>query len=139
MDPLDFLRVADTLSNSAEEAEIRTAVGRAYYAVFNYIRSYLAANNLRLSNHQIHDKLPKCIMNSGINDIQHVAQKLEELRHDRIEADYEMHSHDWNPDTCTLIVDKARETVNNFQAYESPELVSGARNYLVNVCGERLL
>jgi hypothetical protein len=41
MDPLDFLKVADNLKNSPDEAERRTAVSRAYYSVFNCIKSYL--------------------------------------------------------------------------------------------------
>jgi len=31
MDPLDFLKVADNLKDSSDEAERRTAVSRAYY------------------------------------------------------------------------------------------------------------
>ena len=54
MDPLDFLEVAGDLQYSPKEAGVRTAVGRAYYAVFNYVRSYLAKNDIVLSGPNVH-------------------------------------------------------------------------------------
>lgn len=133
MDPCDFLAVVDALKNSSQEAEIRTAISRAYYAVFNYIRSYLTANNLDLPNYRIHHRLPLCIRNSGVQGSRDVAQNVEDLRDDRLDADYDMQLTGWNPDMCALLADKARETINDFRACQGPELVSGARNYLVNV------
>src|SRR5574341_332593 len=37
MDPADFLAVADRLRSSPSEAERRTSVGRAYYALYNLL------------------------------------------------------------------------------------------------------
>ena len=62
-----------------------------------------------------------------------VGRNVEDLRDDRFDADYDMQLTGWNTDTCALLVDKARGTINDFRACEGPELVSGARDYLVNV------
>jgi len=43
-DPEDFLRLAERLVRSNNEAEVRTAIGRAYYAVFLKARTNLSAN-----------------------------------------------------------------------------------------------
>jgi len=49
-DPLDFLRLAYDLERISKEAEIRTSIGRAYYATFLYAREWL-----RDKNWNIHD------------------------------------------------------------------------------------
>src|SRR3954454_22798161 len=43
-DPEDFLRLAERLVRLNNEAEVRTAIGRAYYAVFLKARTNLSAN-----------------------------------------------------------------------------------------------
>jgi uncharacterized protein (UPF0332 family) len=42
-DPLEFLRVAYELKDISNEAEIRTSIGRAYYATFLFAREWLRA------------------------------------------------------------------------------------------------
>jgi uncharacterized protein (UPF0332 family) len=136
MDPRDFLAVADTLKHSGEEAGMHTAVSRAYYAVFNHIRGYLATNNVELPDYQIHIRLRRSIKNSGVQGAKTVARKMGDLWDDRREADYDMQSTLWTGATCDTIVDKAREALTEFLSFQGEELVSGVRRYLVDV--ERL-
>ena len=133
MEPLDFLEIANDLQYSSKEAGVRTAVSRAYYAVFNYVRSYLAENNISLSNRHVHQHLYLCVKNSGVSGTRSVGQTIDELRADRQEADYEMESDRWKEKTCQLLVLKARLAIKEFQKYEGQMLVDGARDYLVNV------
>ena len=134
MNPLDFLRVADALRHCTGEAEIRTVAGRAYYAVFNFIRSYLADNQIRLSNKKVHELLPLCIKNSGIEEAKEVGKKVGELGDDRIEADYEM-GIEWAGDRTSLVlIKKAREAVEGFQSCRGPALLDGVKSYLRMRC-----
>jgi hypothetical protein len=47
MDPHDFLLLAARLSNSSDQADLRTAVSRAYYAAFHVARDFLTALGFR--------------------------------------------------------------------------------------------
>jgi uncharacterized protein (UPF0332 family) len=49
-DPHDFLRLAARLAQSSEEAEPRSAISRAYYAVFLKARENLRATGVALTN-----------------------------------------------------------------------------------------
>lgn len=136
MDPLDFLRVANTLKDSAEEAELRTAVGRAYYAVFNHIRSYLASKNVRFENYRIHERLPMSIRNSGGEVAREVGSKFGELRDDRHESDYTMDKAEYeiNTETCGMLVCKANQTIKDFDSCKCDELVDGVKAYMTSCC-----
>ena len=136
MDPLDFLRVANILQNSPGEAEIRTAVGRAYYAVFNHRKIYLAENGIVLPANNQHYKLPKYIRNSGVEEAKIVGQKLADLRDDRVDADYKMDLGGFNAETRDTLVGKARQAVADFQACCGPDLINGVKKYQV-ICQDR--
>lgn len=133
MNPTGFLKIANDLQYSPEEAGVRTAVGRAYYAVFNYIRAYLAANNIVLPNKDVHQNLYLCVKNSGVDGIRGVGKAIDDLRGDRHDADYEMESTRWKEKTCELLVLKARLALEDFRKCEGQMFIDGARNYLVNI------
>jgi uncharacterized protein (UPF0332 family) len=135
MDPLDFFATANRLKISQQEADIRTAIGRAYYAVFNYIRSYLASNNITLKHNFAHRDLQTSIRNSGINEARELAQKIQELYDERRNADYEMGMTGWNTKDCNLLVFKAQMVIRSFQNHEGPDLISGVKSYLRNTLG----
>ena len=135
MDPRKFLTVADALKHSSQEAEIRTAVSRAYYALFNHIRGYLAANNIELQDYRVHIILRRSIKNSGVQGAKAVARKMEDLWDDRRDADYDMQSTGWTRDTCVTIVDKAREALTEFQSCQGQDLINGVRRHLIDVEG----
>jgi hypothetical protein len=137
MNPLDFLRVADTLKDCKGEAEIRTVAGRAYYAVFNLIKLYLAAHQIKLRRREEHRLLPLCIKNSGVEEAKEVGAKVGELRDDRYEADYEMDAHiNWGDEeyTSLALVEKACEVARGFQSCRGPALLDGVKKYLIMCC-----
>jgi len=135
MDPLDFFVTANKLKSSRQEADIRTAIGRAYYAIFNYIRSYLARNNITLQDGSAHRDLRISIRNSGIGGAQELARDIQEIYDQRRIADYEMDMTSLNPNDCNMLVLKANMVVQTFQASEGPDLINGVRYYLRDTLG----
>lgn len=91
-DPAGFLRVADTVAgDNPDEAAYRTAVGRAYYAVFLMARVPAGIEG----RHQAHERV--CTTFSPANH--RLASLLRTLASLRIVADYELvppqHFRDW--------------------------------------------
>ena len=136
MNPLDFLDVAENLKCSEKEADIRTAIGRAYYAIFNYVRFYLAKNGLAFPNYEVHKHIALSIKWSGVPEAKEVGKTIGDLCDDRHDVDYEMEPDDWKTpdliDNCKLIVLKAQDTIQKFKKCEGATLVAGARNYMVS-------
>lgn len=80
--PLDFLRLADTLAtDDPDEAALRTAVGRAYYAVFLLARAKTGVEGKR----QAHERVRQAI--SPVNE--RLASLLGTIATARYFADYE--------------------------------------------------
>jgi len=142
MDPCDFLKIADGLKNSCEEAGRRSAVSRAYYAAFHYIRLYLVREGIDVpQGGTIHDKIPKYLRYSGLQKAKDVAKCMQELRDDRKEADYKIALEDlksredrkvlerFNTKTCELLVNKAQQIIQDFNSCKGQELIQGIENY----------
>jgi uncharacterized protein (UPF0332 family) len=94
MDPADFISLAIRLSKSNSEADLRTAVSRAYYGAFHTVRRFLEECRLYLSSRElhgaeIHRKVRFCLVASGNVDAIDAAGKLGSLRNLRNEADYD--------------------------------------------------
>lgn len=82
-DPLDFLRLADALAtDNANEASLRTAIGRAYYAVFLMARAKTGVPGRR----QVHERVRTAI--SPVNG--RLASLLGTISTYRDYADYEL-------------------------------------------------
>ena len=83
-DPLSFLRLADELvTDDADEATLRTAVGRAYYAVFLIARSRVSVHG----RHNIHERVRQAISPESTR----AASLLGSIAHVRFIADYELY------------------------------------------------
>lgn len=129
MDPLDFLKVADNLKDSPDEAERRTAISRAYYSVFNCIKSYLVQNRIPFSSSGEHGQLIRYLFNSGIKEVEQLSRMIDDLRMDRNEADYNMDSTRFNQNTCILLYLKARKVIEVFQRCKGRNVIEGINNY----------
>ena len=130
MDPLDFLRVADNLKDSSDEAERRIAVSRAYYSVFNCIKAYLVQNRIHIpSDASRHVQLTRYFWNSGIKEAEQLSRTIDDLRTDRNEADYDMDSTRFNKNTCILLFLKAQKAIEGFQCCKGRTLIEGINNY----------
>lgn len=83
-DPMGFMRLADSLAtDDADEATLRTAVGRLYYAVFLLARAKTGLEGQR----QIHERVRIAI--SAHN--RSLGSQLGTLGHLRNVADYEIY------------------------------------------------
>lgn len=95
MNPTDIISLAVKLSNSGQEAELRTAVSRAYYGAFHAARELLEESGVcfpsrELFGAQIHTKVRYCLANADDNDAALIASKLSDLRSQRNYADYDL-------------------------------------------------
>ncbi len=82
-DPLEFLHLADNLVTSdADEAVIRTAIGRVYYAVFLMARAKTGIQG----RHQVHERVRRAISPAHSQ----AASMLGGMSYYRLVADYEL-------------------------------------------------
>jgi hypothetical protein len=92
MNPRDFCKVARRLASGTDPADLRTAAGRAYYAVFNVgvelIDPIVPVNRGPGGHGQIIRLFQNCID----SDLQAAGGELGTLHSLRIDADYEMRS-----------------------------------------------
>lgn len=101
LDPLSFLIVAKELaSQGAGEAKLRTAVGRAYYAVFLVARGKTGITTKRDVHTQVIQALKRRRPYRG------TAEQVDMLRRLRTVADYELipqnpHNSDWTRNWST--------------------------------------
>lgn len=91
MDPLDFLRPARNLSESGQEAEWRTSIGRSYYAVFNHVCVKVEPMQPFPSmDPENHRRAIHYLTKANNQQLQTVGQTLKDLRKARNSADYDM-------------------------------------------------
>lgn len=133
MEPYDFLHLADTLKSRPDEASRRTAVSRAYYAVYHYIRAYLSNHNIPDRCVKHHDPLIRCLRNSGVREVEILGDTVGDLKEERMDADYTLNLTTFNAKKCKEFCKTCKDTINEFQSYEGTSLVEGVRNYLISV------
>lgn len=95
MDPTDFVTLAIKLSSSRREAELRTAVSRAYYGAFHFAARFLNGCGLSISGKelygaQVHVKVRHCLDAAQCDDAALASEKLASLREQRNTADYHL-------------------------------------------------
>ena len=88
----DFFEVGLLLSQVDDDAYIRSAIGRYYYAVFGCVRRYLVEIMHEFEfkeEHDIHSRIRKRLLNSSDNTEHYIGELLDDLRKLRNDADYE--------------------------------------------------
>lgn len=105
MDPAEFISLSVRLSNSQREADLRTAVSRAYYGSFHLARDLLQDCGIQFSGKdlykaEVHQKLRYCLGESDNEEAVLLAKKLGSLRDRRNEADYDLDSTTFAPNQC---------------------------------------
>lgn len=133
MNPLDFIALAIRLSNSRNEADLRSAVSRAYYGAFHMARQFLADCGLRfpakdIYGAEIHNKVRYCLSESGSSDALVVGHKLRTLRSQRNRADYDLESIEFRSRAIVIgMVGAAPEIVDAIQRCRAEPAFSEAR------------
>jgi uncharacterized protein (UPF0332 family) len=87
----DFVVCAEHLTQGSAEADLRSAVSRAYYGAFHEARALLNESGVRLpKTEQVHVKIGFCLQDCGDPNAGHAGQQLELLRLERRRADYDL-------------------------------------------------
>jgi len=95
MDPREFQVLASELVGRNRAADIRSAISRAYYAVFNVGAEILAELGFRVSKGaNAHGEVRHRLSNSGDLDVVKVGSQLGDLQSRRIQADYQLKQKD---------------------------------------------
>jgi hypothetical protein len=91
MNPDEFLHLAIRLASSGGEAEWRSAISRAYYGLFHVARLLVKGCGVRCpASGEVHDKVTKCLQNSGDPKLANAGNQLGSFRTFRNHADYQL-------------------------------------------------
>jgi hypothetical protein len=127
MEPREFLRLAGhlvvTQSPAASTSHFRTAIGRAYYAAFNFTCNVLAELGFPASEGpKAHILAARLLQQSGDHELATTGGLLDDLHGVRIKADY----HPWNPTVETK--ESAQAAVETAQ-----DIFGGLDSFLISV------
>ena len=134
MDGQDFLLTARRLLSSAEESDWRSAISRAYYAVFHFGCDFYRAHGLDLGmGGQVHSNLYIGLNNCGHAAVHTLAGRVDSLRGDRADADYDLRRPVSNAKAITC-VRQAETIIADFLAIlvniPAAQIVTGAKRHL---------
>jgi len=131
----EFLEVGKALLRMKSEAAQRSAISRAYYALFNEATQLLQAWGMTVSqNPSGHAEVQNRFFNCGVMSGADFGRDLKELRSKRIQADYNMAAKDFqNQNYCALLVAKAESAMKTVSTFKQESLrqqiQTGIREY----------
>ena len=125
----EFLQVAKKLSRSKGEASLRSAISRAYYALFNVASQYLGELGFTVEKGPGgHGHMHYRLSNSGVEQMIKFSQVLNAMRRQRNNADYDMNAKDFqNQTTCALWIARAELAVTLLDKCDKEPLRSQVR------------
>ena len=105
----NFLLASEHLLKRKEEAMLRSAISRGYYALFHESRIFLSALKLASSKGpQAHGEVRHRLQNCGDEQMQEISQLLAQLHKQRLLADYDLDDATiFDTNTCALLVKSA--------------------------------
>lgn len=117
MEPREFISLAIRLSRSQREADLRSAISRAYYGAFHVACEFLESCGIQLSGKvlhgaDVHKKVRFCLRESGDFDAAKAAEKLGSLRDKRNHADYDLKGPEFDGRTVALQLRITQEIVD---------------------------
>lgn len=134
MEGREFLNTASRLCRSSSEADRRTSVSRAYFAVFNQIKTELIKKGIKIDGTaKGHEQLYRFLNSCGINPIQRIAVTLDNLRTIRNEADYDLGTSTFVENTCVLQHELANSAIHRFYAADIDVLVNNIKDYITRI------
>ena len=134
MEGREFLAVANRLHRSDHEADRRTSVSRAYYAVFNHVKPILENIGVTLSfDASAHKKIYRYLYNSGLDEVEDVADHLNSLRTKRNDADYDMKCSGFDNNNCLLLFKTAQRCINAFNGVDLKNLKEKILEYKAKI------
>ncbi len=134
-----FLNTARKLVQMRDEAALRSAVSRAYYAAYNCCIHLARQLGFHFGNAAAtHERIYLYLRNSGIEEAQAMAVDLKELRKRRNEADYDMSSTKFqNHVECQWDLVHAQSIISQIEKYQHEplrtQLAAGLRDYEIKL------
>jgi uncharacterized protein (UPF0332 family) len=134
MQPSEFQDTAERLAQGTTEGDWRSAISRAYYAVFHYFREFFLLHGLDLgAGAQAHINLYFGLNNCGQPTVPPIAYAVNELRRARTLADYDLNRM-IGQTTSSAVVQAAKKVVEDFAnllgTVSAADIVDGARSHL---------
>ena len=120
MDGREFLEVAQELARGPQEAALRSAVSRAYYAAYNYGRQILRQLGFQeVAERRSHGEVWMYFGNCGESRIASAGRMLGDLQSERVGADYRLGNQKYqNPKNAEACVKLAQRIVQQFERCE---------------------
>ncbi len=133
MDPTDFLNFAKKLRYSSDEASIRTAISRAYYYVYHYIKRELLIEDENFAHEHLHECIQEArIKGETMEEFRTLGIAIQSLKSRRILADYKIHKN-ITQITCDTMIDDCQEVIKEFEECTKNGLIEAAKDYLINI------
>ena len=139
MRPRAFHELATRLASSEDPADLRTAISRAYYAVYHVAREMLESASFRISKGPAgHAEVFRCLSNCGIPELQRMSSDLGDLRSRRNDADYDLKNEYVElPSTARYYAKTSENIIRALEACQNEpqrsKLISGVKLYLSKI------
>lgn len=133
----EFQDTAERLAHDATEGDWRSAVSRAYYAVFHFFRKFFLTHGVNVGQGgQSHFNLYTGLANCGYTSVEKLGEQLDLLRSDRVDADYNLRG-SVKQALALRAVQRSRDLVADFQALlatvPAANITAGARRHLKSI------
>lgn len=136
MNPREFQELAERLVLVERPAEIRTAISRAYYSVYNFVVEILKEIGFEVSEGPGgHGEAVQKLSNCGSVRVERVGSQLSDLRSKRIKADYRLDRRDVEmTKTAKAIVMQAGKMIKELDECRTgpdrEEIIKGINEYI---------
>jgi len=133
----DFRETAERLGQGTTEGDWRSAISRAYYAVFHYFHGFLRVNGLDIGrSSQSHFNLYSGLLNCGFPQVAAIASRIDGLRAHRVWADYDL-ARPVSRRAAQTTVRHSSVLISDFQIVlanlPSVQIADGARKHLQSI------
>ena len=117
MEPTEFLKTAELLKAQAEQAHLRTSIGRSYYAALLYFRERLRQIGLEKTKQpgqHAHAFVILCLQFSEVTEGVKASQYLHDLQQVREDVDYRLEKTFLQNDADDAF-SKAQKVINDYE------------------------
>ncbi len=128
----DFLKFAERSATGPTETDWRTAVSRAYYAAFHEARDFLTALGFQTPRADVaHAFLWRRLQNCGHARLALAGSRLNQLRGERNQADYDIHRDLARDDAAAAVISAAMiiDTLQGLSADERLPITEAIKTY----------
>jgi uncharacterized protein (UPF0332 family) len=133
----EFQHTAARLAKDKTEGDWRSAVSRAYYAVFHHFRQLLLSHGADIGKSgQSHFNLHSGLLHCGFAPLVDIARRIDDLRVSRTRADYELQRLVDQPWALAQVRESQNVVVDltTIAKTLSPALIAaGAKRYLQSI------